>query len=1671
MNIEPKGITFSHDVKILGVEDNGEEDVELVGRTLTFEEERLPKISMDDDDTVDYESRRNIFQRGGSMKSIKGGQTMLDLEFASMYQPYVKKDTMEDRVVLRREEESGDFCSKIGAACGEIGERIKGCISTSSIEDELDEPPKRYIYLGKQKPDPDNGFEGHEKNASGSRLARPPRKQGESETVFATNYLSTMKYQPFFMFPIQNLIEQLSRTANFYFLCILIISLPFIQFGPKPYSMVLLPLVLVLGLNAAKEAVEDFNRWKLDTLDNNSLVDVWDGKQFIPIPWKEVRVGDLLRITQDANRIPADILILQSSSAKGLCNIETSNLDGETNLKQKQAVGETYLLHYSEEDGADYPINLTIEVESEAPNELMGSKSWKGNVKVNDGAKCALGMNQLILRGCSLKNTDWIIAMAIFTGMETKLMLNNKAAELKRSHLDVDVDRFIKFVFLIMLGFSLFGVAYFAIWNEMKPDDYWYIYIASDGFTTEAASGAKQFYRFFMWIGNYEILIPMTLLVTVELCKLVQTSFINYDKDMRYLDEEELALLKKGQQDTEEMGIWAVCRTSSLNDELGQIGWVFSDKTGTLTRNVMEFQNCYTCADSVSVWAEGVLASPASDKENMIKTRDIEFAVGKYLELDAVTGAVGVKFVDDTKFRVYIPCLRGKDLTERQNEAKQIKKSLQKIPHEGLKTPTGAIIAKLTPKINHHRGKIYGPGYSLKHNEIFGRMSTDSRMPEYSEKECHFEDNRLAWEATIDCHADNFLTCLAVCHNVIPDYPETAEEIVPIMEGGKQSVMRTKTVTSYSHERDCVVSPPKYQASSPDEQAFVIFCKNLQYYFHDVDVERIDVGDVGIDGTRAVVRIRGEDVIFDILDVIEFTSHRKRMSVICRDPRDGLIKCFTKGADNIILERLTEESKYKHWADCEKALKEFATQGLRTLCLAIKELTQEEYVEWHKEMEAAKSDLERKEELLTVVYAKMECELTLLGATAIEDRLQDGVPETIMNLHAAGMNVWVLTGDKVETAINIGRSCRLITDEMHNKNGSTTLIVIDIDEMLEADVARKETKEALDKALAAVENNTPEEKHNQGLVLSGKALGFVFPIRKRDKFGKEIPPTKEEAAEEKVAQEQLLKICVNCSAVLCCRVSPKQKAQMVDLVKKNIEGSITLSIGDGANDVPMIKSAHVGVGIRGHEGIQAVMASDYAIGQFRYLNTLLFIHGAWNFRRSGTVILYIFYKSAVLILLQLWFGFYSAFSATNYIEPLAQMMFNTIYTQFPVMVLGMFDKPYPKDIALLCPKLYSERGCYKFTNTQFFATILEATIQSLIIFYITCLSLDSQPNEDGHVFYMWNTSYTAYSAILMVVTFKVAILFRSWIKWTIYTLVLGPVAHIAVSLWWTSTYIEKAPPISPFPNWRFVGAFSDLIGDGRFWMVSLISVGVTFVPVMLIDYAKRVMFGCREHCIQEMIRDDPKVFEDFKTQLRKGQKEFFEREVQIKEENTNNGYQDFAIEGDLVGQKDARIARLVTRKTMGFVKAAEAMGDADQKRFKGAVLGSAFNLGLESIASNRNPSYKRMDEPEPNDTAAIFDGPRISFVSSAPSARRTSMLENRLKLPGNALSTPTQQGGFSVKFKAIGTMSFLTDLTDSEDEEMSAFDENYGKTRVNAAKSAPLPPAPDFETPQENPRV
>jgi len=254
---------------------------------------------------------------------------------------------------------------------------------------------------------------------------------------------------------------------------------------------------------------------------------------------------------------------------------------------------------------------------------------------------------------------------------------------------------------------------------------------------------------------------------------------------------------------------------------------------------------------------------------------------------------------------------------------------------------------------------------------------------------------------------------------------------------------------------------------------------------------------------------------------------------------------------------------------------------------------------------------------------------------------------------------------------------------------------------------------------------------------------------------------------------------------------------------------------------------------------------------------------------------------------------------------------------------------------------------------------------------------------------------------------------------------------------------------------------------------------VTFVPVMLFDYMRRVMFGSREHCIQELRRDDPEKFKEFKEKLRKNQEEFFNKEPTVKEEQTDNGYADFAEEGHLVSQNDNRIARLITRKTQGFVQQAQKTG----VQFYGSYLGSAFNLSLDpSSASNHPKRLLTLNSQTSNNDSPRFRDPSGSEVAlpnpdlgpRISSKKRSSMLEQRLRLPTSTSSFKPpnenrrrQSTGtaptFQDRFKGIGTMAFLTDLSDSEgwddSDDVLMFEEKF-QYNVNEAQSAPLPRPP-----------
>lgn len=404
----------------------------------------------------------------------------------------------------------------------------------------------------------------------------------------------------------------------------------------------------------------------------------------------------------------------------------------------------------------------------------------------------------------------------------------------------------------------------------------------------------------------------------------------------------------------------------------------------------------------------------------------------------------------------------------------------------------------------------------------------------------------------------HFLALLSTCHTVIPERTD---------------------------EKDGSI---KYQAASPDEGALVDGAVLLGYRFTARKPKSVQI------------TVDGEVFEYQLLAVCEFNSTRKRMSAIFRCP-DGKIRCYCKGADTVILERLSADNPYVEIT--LQHLEEYASEGLRTLCLAMREIPEEEFQQWWKIYDEAQTTVSgNRAENIDKAAELLEKDFYLLGATAIEDKLQEGVPETIHTLQDAGIKVWVLTGDRQETAINIGMSCKLVSEDM-------TLLIVN-------EESAPMTRDNIQKKLHAIrtQGDGAFAMETLALIIDGKSLTYAL---------------------ERDLEKDFLDLAVMCKAVICCRVSPLQKALVVKLVKRHMK-AILLAIGDGANDVSMIQAAHIGVGISGMEGLQAARSADVSIAQFRYLRKLLLVHGAWSYQRISKTILYSFYKNITLYLTQFW---------------------------------------------------------------------------------------------------------------------------------------------------------------------------------------------------------------------------------------------------------------------------------------------------------------------------------------------------------------------------------------------------------------------------------------------------
>ncbi|XP_058072237.1 phospholipid-transporting ATPase 2-like isoform X2 [Magnolia sinica] len=511
-----------------------------------------------------------------------------------------------------------------------------------------------------------------------------------------------------------------------------------------------------------------------------------------------------------------------------------------------------------------------------------------------------------------------------------------------------------------------------------------------------------------------------------------------------------------------------------------------------------------------------------------------------------------------------------------------------------------------------------------------------------------------------------FLTVMAVCNTVIP--------------------LKSKKGTI------------SYKAQSQDEDALVHAAAHLHMVLFNKN------------GNILEVNFNASILQYEILDTLEFTSDRKRMSVIVRDCQNRDIILLTKGADEAVLPNASSGQQIRTHVE---AVEQYAQLGLRTLCLAWRELNEDEYREWSLMFKEANSTLVDREWKLAEVCQRLEHDLEILGVTAIEDRLQDGVPETIETLRKAGINFWMLTGDKQDTAIQIALSCNFISPEPKGQ-----LLLID-------GKTEDEVSKSLERVIRTM-SITPSEPKDVAFVVDGWALEIALKHHQKD----------------------FTKLAMLSRTAICCRVTPSQKAQLVELLKSREYR--TLAIGDGGNDVRMIQQADIGVGISGREGLQAARAADYSIGKFRFLKRLILVHGRYSYNRTAFLSQYSFYKSLLICFIQILFSFISGVSGSSLFNSVSLMAYNVFYTSIPVLV-SVLDKDLSERTVMEHPQIlfYCQAG--RLLNPSTFAGWFGRSLfHALIVFLISINVYADEKNENEEL------SMVALSGCIWLQAFVVA---------------------------------------------------------------------------------------------------------------------------------------------------------------------------------------------------------------------------------------------------------------------------------------------------------------------------
>ncbi|XP_048228563.1 probable phospholipid-transporting ATPase 4 isoform X2 [Ricinus communis] len=1117
-----------------------------------------------------------------------------------------------------------------------------------------------------------------------------------------SNSVSTTKYNVLTFLP-KALFEQFRRVANLYFLLAAALSLTS-STPVQPVTMIA-PLIIVVGISMLKEAFEDWYRFLQDLNVNNRIVKAHAGNGiFVEKVWKQLSVGDVVKVNKN-EYFPSDLLLLSSSYDDGICYVETMNLDGETNLKIKRSLEATIQLNQNEEFS-----KFKATVRCEDPNPSL--YTFVGNVEFEDETY-PLCPSQILLRDSKLRNTDYAYGVVIFSGHDTKAVRNSTKAPSKRSRIERKMDKVIYLLFSMLLLISLITSIGSALVTKSNMFSWWYLLLEVKDPLFDprkpVKSGGLQFIRAFILYGY---LIPISLYVSIEVVKVLQAMFIN--KDIKLYDE----VTCKSVQ----------ARTSNLNEELGQVEMILSDKTGTLTCNQMEFRKC-----SIA----GISYGGDINEVDLAASNRINADVEAYRFSTDKSDAISQTF---EMFEFSIADV-----------------SIQKAVLEGRDDAD----------------------YLIPRNSRISNLGKEAAVRGFNFQDDRLMNNQWIYRSAL-FDLTMFFRVMALCHTGIP-------------------------------VEDDEIGKLKYEAESPEEIAFLIASQEFGFQFCRRTQSLLILNELDPFSGNKVKRE------YKLLNLLEFSSSRKRMSVVVSND-DGQIFLLCKGADSIIFDRLAENGRAYQQATTSH-LSSYAEDGLRTLAFAYRTVNQADYENWNLIFTQAKTAIgPEREELLEKASEMIEKDLILLGVAAVEDKLQEGCIDKIAQ---AGIKIWLLTGDKKETAINIGFACSLLRHDMKQFH---ICLCKGADSNNQLQTIKEDILYQIESSYQVMCNDS-NKMAPYALVVEGCALEIALLQDIKDSF---------------------LQLAANCASVICCRVSPKQKALITRSVKK-YTGSTILAIGDGANDVGMIQEADIGVGISGQEGMQAVMASDFSLPQFRFLERLLIVHGHWCYKRISKMILYFVYKNIAFGLTIFFYELYTSFSGEVVYDGWYLVIYNLFLTSLPVISLGVVEQDVLPDVCLQFPALYKQgqENIY-FSWSRIVGWILNGTIASLLIFLANLYTLSpSALREQGNVADITHFGAIMYTCIIWTVNCQIALIITHF-TWIQHLFIWG-----SILLWYIFLLVYGAlPPAHSDRGFRII--VESIGSTPLYWLLTLLVVVVSLLPYFIHIVVQRSFYPMDDHVIQEM---------------------------------------------------------------------------------------------------------------------------------------------------------------------------------------------------------------------------